>query len=912
MKVVIKFLLNIYLLLFIVNNSSLAENNSILKNLHTTFDFDSIIESSIFDEIHKDASTIDDEVNDKDIEISAQHISFSKTGSTNLSGYGNLRTEGKLINFDKGILIAETGKDFLLNLDNDIKINNSNSNIIYGKYLLYSSTGALHMQNIRIIKDKISLIAKDMTNEKDGFYLLRNALYTNCNVSPTEKDEIDRYLKNAPSIVTKEKEWNGNKKRSNDLKLSIDDPYADLIIKPEIIEKINYDNIPKNIKYKELENNFDNILNKYRWSEWRMSIESALYNQKTGDATFKNIILQIFNIPVFALPSFSINLKYQNKAKTGFLMPRFVLTGRNTQLGITVPWYLRISHNKDLLITANIFESLTNKTTPGTNDSNRIMASNLIINYNQLISKKNGMLSKFSLKGSFTNETQIIDYNTKGGILLSNGTYQTGYRGHFRSKGIFSISPTVTIVHNFLYISDPNYSFLYLRKFLPYHTNVSSIQDVRDRSFNKIEILSWTPMLLNYITATAPSVVLQGRSFFRTKKDIIGGSFFIDNRANYLTRSTGFNRLSQSTEVGYNIKTILFNSLISFNNSFRTNTYDTSNGGSSLLTNTSDYHNNINALLFGTYNQLLQNYGYAASITGSGFGASTLAASQILISHPIYKIFKYGTLIIDPMISWQNNYGSNYGFFSNENSFASRLSFDNLFQSSIMGGVDGFVNGSRISFGTKINFMTKNGYKITVGGGLMETISNFGNNYFLQKQSGIYDQGLSNYVGMASLIFPNSKLSLTNNHRIDLTTGNILESYTTMNFAVIDNFLTISLGHTHLNKNILFVQQLQNFNTQLLNLSLRLNITNNLLIILNASKSLSPISLTSLNRTTGDIKTIIQDDPLLFLNIVLTYQSGCVDYNLQVTQTTVAGFGTYWYYGFSVNGLRIPGFSGYL
>jgi hypothetical protein len=240
-----------------------------------------------------------------------------------------------------------------------------------------------------------------------------------------------------------------------------------------------------------------------------------------------------------------------------------------------IPWYWRISHNKDFLLKANIFQDISALTGAQikpftTNDYKRIMSSYLQFAYTHLISKKNGMLSQYSIKGSITDQTQAINYDTMAADFLPNGDYIKGYRGHFRSKALFSITPEITIKHSFLYISDPIYSLLYVKKFLPYHTNFLTIQDVRDRSFNSLDVISWTPMLLNYQISTTPTVVTQGRSFFRTKKDFMGGYGFIDSRAGYISRSQGFSKAFGSSEVGYNIQGILANSFVRFNNSFLT------------------------------------------------------------------------------------------------------------------------------------------------------------------------------------------------------------------------------------------------------------------------------------------------------------------------------------------------------
>ncbi len=890
----------------ILCNIAFADINPLQKNLKEVFDFESVKDSQKFDELHRDAKDIDDDIKEGDIEIAAKNITISKTGATELFGEGNIRTRATLVNFEKSLLFPskDNGDNkFLLKLQNDIRINDGNSSIIYAKSVLYDSGGALHMQNTRMIdSNNVSLIAKDVTNGKPDYYIFRNAFYTGCNIDPEESDDISYYLKDAPPIVTNQSDWDQNKKKLNNNITNTQDHFVDAII-PDESKKINYDIIPKSEKYKVLENNFDNIIAKYRWSEWRISMNNGSYNKKTGDAVFNHVTFKFFDIPLLYLIRHTVNLKDSNQAKTGLLIPQVFLSGAGTQLGIMIPWYWRISHNKDFLLKANIFQDISGLTGAQikpfiTNDHKRIMSSYLQFAYTHLISKKNGMLSQYSIKGSITDQTQAINYDTRMADFLPNGDYLKGYRGHFRSKALFSITPEITIKHSFLYISDPIYSLLYVKKFLPYHTNFLTIQDVRDRSFNSLDIISWTPMLLNYQINTTPTVVTQGRSFFRTKKDFMGGYGFVDSRAGYISRSQGFSKAFGSSEIGYNIQGILANSFVRFNNSFRGNAYDTTSGGSNLLSPVAN--NNITSLLLGTYAQILQNSSYTSLAYGTGFGSSALGSSQIAINHPLYKIMKYGTLVIDPMISLQNNYGQNYGFFSNENSFASRLNFNNLFEKNITHGIDGFVNGSRLSFGVKTSFIANSGYKISFGGGMMETISDFGNNAFLSQQSGIYGNGLSNYVGMFGINTPGGRVSISNHHRFNVENGQLLESYTNINMNVIDKFFDIVIGHSYINKNIVFLQQAQMYNTQMMNLTTRLKMTENFIFEFIGTFSIEPVNVVSVNPVTKIITntTVNGYSPLLGINII--YRAGCVEYGINANKITLIGVGEVWNAGFSV------------
>ncbi len=202
----------------ILCNIAFADINPLQKNLKEVFDFESVKDSEKSDELHRDAKNIDDDIKEGDIEIAAKNITISKTGATELFGEGNIRTRATLVNFEKSLLFPskDNGDNkFLLKLQNDVRINDGNSSIIYAKSILYDSGGALHMQNTRMIdSNNVSLIAKDVTNGKPDYYIFRNAFYTGCNIDPEESDDISYYLKDAPPIVTNQSDWDKNKKKN--------------------------------------------------------------------------------------------------------------------------------------------------------------------------------------------------------------------------------------------------------------------------------------------------------------------------------------------------------------------------------------------------------------------------------------------------------------------------------------------------------------------------------------------------------------------------------------------------------------------------------------------------------------------------------------------------------------------------
>ncbi len=866
------------------------------QNILKTFDFESSKEVDNFASLHEDAKTVEEGLSENDIEITANKIIVSNTGANELYGEGNIRAKNILANFQKAVLILkkkEKGNDFLLHLQDDVRINSNNENIIYAKSLLYGSDGEIHIQNARLITPTgASLIARDVTNGKKNTYLFREGIFTSCTISPQENILIYDYVTSAPKISLDTATWEQNKKQSNYNQSDNGSFILDTIISPVNKNKYtNYEIIPKNKTYKEIENNFEDIYQKYRWSEWQFAIRNGIYNTKSGKATFNHTTLRMFDIPIFYFPRLVINLKDASKPKTGLLPVQAVIIGGGSELGVIIPWYWRVSHNKDFLFTANIFENISSITGANlkpnaTFDSQRYMASFYKFEYQHLISKKDDMLSKYSLKGSITNPTQTVDYNTKQAVFNQDGSYQVGYRGHFRSKAIFSLSPTTTINHRFLWISDPNYSLYYMRKYLPYHTNITSIQNVKDRSFNNLEIISWTPMLLNYQIETTPAVVTQGSSFWRTKKDSLGGYGFTDNQASYLSRSQGYSRVMGSSEWGYNINRIAYGTMLGFNNSFRGNLYNSYyNYGASLNPNQQIVNSSL--IIFGDYANMLGNSNYIKG-SGAGFGSSTLFSSQLIANHPLYQSFKYGTWIIDPMVSWQNNFGNNYGFFTNENSFTSHLTFDNLFEKNINNGVDGYTNGSRVSFGVKTSFITLNGYQISYGGGLMETITNFGNNYYLPIQSGIYSNGLSNYVGMFSITTPSGRITLSNNHRFDISNGNLLELYTNLAFIVIDKFLTINITHSYIDKSILFLQAVQQYNAQMITLRIDSNITKNIMFQFFGTQSIGQVNNTYYNNITNSIVHSSLDNPWLSLGINILYTSGCIEYGITANKSVIS------------------------
>jgi len=138
-------------------------------------------------------------------------------------------------------------------------------------------------------------------------------------------------------------------------------------------------------------------------SFWSLNAEKITLDKSTSEGHANNVVLKIKNIPVFYLPTIEWVLKGR---KTGALMPSYSsysnseIDEKGTQ--VKIPYYVNISNDKDLLITAN------HLTTRGTSVEAK---------YRQLLHQGN-----FDLEGGYLDEDKIT--NEKRWFLNTKLNYQ--------------------------------------------------------------------------------------------------------------------------------------------------------------------------------------------------------------------------------------------------------------------------------------------------------------------------------------------------------------------------------------------------------------------------------------------------------------------------------------------------------
>jgi lipopolysaccharide assembly outer membrane protein LptD (OstA) len=500
----------------------------------------------------------------------------------------------------------------------------------------------------------------------------------------------------------------------------------------EGVDKFLDDNVKYNVQDNiEIPNEIPNATNtenkelrdKYKSMPITISADKIDYNVNTKLLKLENAKLKIANNTFLSYDKME---RYMNKdnPKSGLLFPVIRLFGMR-QIGIGVPIYIRPATNYDFKITPVIYQDIINNIAPGkTTDSNRTRRHTVLFEYKHLLwdSSEDRSEGRFEIKGAITPNVGSIDNITRKYKTLDGQTVY-GDRWYFNAKGRFGLTKTAYMKFKLMRASDPNYMMIYHTIFRPYSRNYISLFDVRENSYNKLEVVRFDPLLMSFNSGTIPNNTPIFRSIFETNKDKLGGRFITSSDAVYLNRSDGFSRQSYNGSLGYELPMITdAGHRIKFSMTGHLDSYRTSFNNISnqyiLYLNTPA---NIQTYYYNGYNYVGN---YMPNLT------RTYLYTRLGISHPfVNNTIKGYTFTVEPKIMYHNGTdGANTERLVAENGFNSVLSYNNIF-GSVSSGHDIVDTGQRLSYGVESSVKDNKGRSLSYFAGKLKYL-NRPNNFF--------------------------------------------------------------------------------------------------------------------------------------------------------------------------------------
>lgn len=512
---------------------------------------------------------------------------------------------------------------------------------------------------------------------------------------------------------------------------------------------------------------------------WSIQAEKMTLNTKTEYATIYGAKIKAFGIPLFKIHEYST--KINNEEGSGFLKPEIILMGKR-QIGIGIPYYLRISNRSDLIIKPSFYQDITGlglaKTTSkptATMDSKRLRENTLDFRYRYLLQEaKEGEYdeSKIEIETSATDKTYLINPVTRLYKTNENGDIVTGNRWFIDTKFDYNLSKEVHIKGALFKVSDPNFLTVYhLEKIMEmYARNFLSINKVNQDMYHMAEIMTFSPLLIYSSPLIRPTSAPHLISIFEQKLGNIPGRFLLGQRYVDLQRDTGYSSQIYNGELGYTlpIKTKNWNYFNFFGSSkfdWQDSKYQGFSDGNSPFANgmkRASYYSNENSRL--------GYYGYLNNIYGDYKMNRTYYNISADFATPIFTgIGRFGQFVFEPRIKYKQSPNNVATPSILEDSLSTQIQRANLFSNSLSSGYGVVDYGKRLAYGvdgyTKIPWYNTN---ISASIGMSTYIGSVNNQY--QAYNG-FSGSFSDYVGNIKL--SNKYFTFYHEYRIpsDMNTG---------------------------------------------------------------------------------------------------------------------------------------------
>jgi LPS-assembly protein len=240
---------------------------------------------------------------------------------------------------------------------------------------------------------------------------------------------------------------------------------------------------------------------------WQINAVRVVHDPVRGRITYQGATLNLFGMPVFALPGLAHPDGSQGGG-TGLLVPEIRFNRRNG-LELSAPYYIRLAPNRDATITPHIYSDVLPM---------------LEAEYRQLTS-----LGPFQVRGYVTHGSRI-DLDP---LALPPPTGNDGLRAYIEGNGRFQLSPAWSITASGRYVTDRTF----LRRYdISRDDRLRSMVNAERISADSyISIAGWAfqGLRLTDVTGQQPIALPAIDARFRLEDPILGGR--VELQANSLS-----------------------------------------------------------------------------------------------------------------------------------------------------------------------------------------------------------------------------------------------------------------------------------------------------------------------------------------------------------------------------------------
>jgi LPS-assembly protein len=240
---------------------------------------------------------------------------------------------------------------------------------------------------------------------------------------------------------------------------------------------------------------------------WQIAAVRIVHDPVRKRLTFKRAKLELFGLPIAVLPTFSTSLG--EEGQSGVLFPDFQYTRANG-FEIAVPFYTKISNNRDLTVTPHIYTAVL----PAIEAQYRALTGN----------------------GAY----QVTGFATYGSRLdINSTTARRSFRGYIDASGRFQIDPEWSISGSIRRVTDRTF----LRRYdLSYDDRLRSIVNVEridPQSYFSLQGITVQTLRANDVQGQIP-IALPAVDYRRRLADpLAGGTIELQLNALALGRTTG-------------------------------------------------------------------------------------------------------------------------------------------------------------------------------------------------------------------------------------------------------------------------------------------------------------------------------------------------------------------------------------
>lgn len=382
---------------------------------------------------------------------------------------------------------------------------------------------------------------------------------------------------------------------------------------------------------------------------WQINADKVQIDQMEERVRYENASLNIKGTPVLYTP-YLAHPTPDAQAESGFMPPQY---GTNNNLGTfaRVPYYWRIDHDKEAIIT------------PWYTTSEGLLIQG---DYRQLTDR-----GEYSVRGSATYPEQL---DSAGNPIGGNE-----FRGHIFAKGYESIGDFSRVGFDIERASDDTF----LRRYGLGDQRVLFsrlyAETAENRNFALIQGLSIQGLRATDNSRITPTVLPTIQGYYETRPDANNIRYHISGDVQALTRDIGVDQRRVSTTLGASLPYVT--------------------DGGHIFTSTL----NLRQDLYQTENLPI----------GGGLDADTyriLPQAALEWRYPLMNRFGADTMTIEPLVLavLQSN-GGNPMEIANEDSTLLELTDTNLFSINRMPGLDAVDSGSRVAYGARAQYLFHEG-----------------------------------------------------------------------------------------------------------------------------------------------------------------------------------------------------------